>query len=310
MKFKQWFVRGLGLLTTCLSIVLIYLILFKEGHLQKITIAVLVEFFVVISLTISTKFFWYTSTEDSVRSSEEYLTKRNVVVKTITDTVEDARDFDEFIEIENDVNYNKYVSNRCKSMTVENYKLSIFDKLHQLIYKKDKAFYMIRYMLSVERRANKLHKLSGSCIRSLTQSHDGLTDDRNRANFKKITFLWTGAVFSFVVMFVTATIAFTNKEGIDKMYAILKMSIYVSNILFSILQAILKARMTVAGEDISYFNRVLSILEKYESYKTEPKKVERVSYIPKEVTNGGNNVNSKERVDVNTDDRPTESAKS
>lgn len=286
MKFKNLLVQLLGIFTTVLSIALIYLILFRDGELRAISAAMIIEFAVVILLAVTTKFFWYTSTESSIRTSEQYLEKRKIVSQAIEDNIDDAKDFDDFIEIENDSNYNKYVSNRCKNMTVRNYKLSLFDRLHKLFMHKDNLWYMTRYMLKVERRANKQHKLSGSNIRSLSQSSDGLTDDRNRANFKKLTFLWTGAAFSVVSMFFTAAIVFEQKTDIDMQYAILKMIMYVSQILFSILQSILKARVTVSTEDLLYFNRVLSIIEKYIAYKTKPYVVEKVSYIP-EVNNDG-----------------------
>jgi hypothetical protein len=298
MKFRNWIVQLLGLFTTLLSIALIYLILFKDGHLRELTIPILVEFMIVTSLTISAKFFWYTSTENAVRSSDDYINKRNIVAETISTEIDDATQFDEFIDNENEANFNRYVSNRCRNMTVDNYRLSLFDKIHRIFHHDtDKRFYMTRYVLRVERKANKLHKLSGSCIRSLTTSIDGLTDDRNKATAKKITFLWSGAIFSFAFMFITATIAFTNKEDTDTTQAVTKMIIYVSNILFSILQAVLKARITVVSEDIAYFNKILSILEKYAAYKKDPKSVQRVSYIPLEVKNVDNN--STEQKEIN-----------
>jgi hypothetical protein len=114
-----------------------------------------------------------------------------------------------------------------------------------------------------------------------------------------MTFLFTGAVFSVISMYFTAAVMFTDKENMDMQYAILKMTIYVANILFSILQAVLKARMTVATEDIAYFNKILSILEKYAAYKKNPITVTKVSYIPKEVRNG-NNLSIETEIDVDS----------
>lgn len=303
MKFKQWLVRLLGIITTSLSLVLIYLILYKDGNIQSISKSMLIEFAVIVMLALSTKFFWYTSTESSIRCSEDYMTKRESVTNLISEEITDARDFDEFIDMENDINYNKYVSNKCRYMTVDNYKLSLFDWVHWLFKKKPKSFYMTRYMLKVERDANKQHKLSGSNIRSLTTEINGLTDDRNNANRKKIQFLTTGTIFSLVSMFVTAAITFTDKENFDKDYAMLKMIIYTTNIVFSVLQAILKARLTVATEDIAYFNKIVSIVEKYSSFKIKRYTIEKISYIPKEVENGSKNECSAKRIDVNTDGR-------
>lgn len=282
MKLKNWLLQLLGVFTTILSMAAIYLILFKDGKLQEISSNMLVEFAVVIVIAVSTKFFWYTSTENSIRTGEQYLAKREIVVTAIDTHITDAKNFDDFIAIENENNYNIYLSNKCKNMTVDNYKLSLADKLHKLFKHKPKKWYMIRYMLKIERDANAKHKLSGPNIRALTQTTDGLTDDRNMAASKKFTFLWTGAVFSFASMFITAAVAFEDKANIDMRYATLKMIIYFSQILFSILQAVLKARMIVVSEDIAYFNRILSIIEKYQTYKTNPYTVTKISYIPKE----------------------------
>lgn len=295
MKLKNTIVQLLGVLTTLISIALIYLILFKDGKIRAVSAAMLIEFAIVIFIAVSTKFFWYTSTENAVRTSEPYQERRRIVTEAIESNITDAKEFDDFVEVENDNNYNTYVSNHCKNMTVANYRMSIFDCVNWLFKRKPKQYYMIRYMLKIERRAAKQHKLSGSNIRSLTHNNNGLTDDRNKAALKKLTFLWTGSVFSFVFMLFTAAIAFENKADIDMHYAILKMTMYVSQILFSILQSILKAKMTVETEDLAYFNKILSILGKYEAYKASHYTVEKVSYIPKEVIDGANNEQEKTR---------------
>lgn len=289
MKFKNWVIQGLGILTTLVSVLLIYLILFKDGRLRTLSPSLLVEFITVIVIAVSTRFFWYTSTENAIRTSKQYLDERKVVSELIESTVTDAKEFDEFIEMENINNYNRYITNRCGNMTVANYKLSLFDKIHWIFCRKDKAWYFTRYLLHVERHANRQHKLSGHSIRSLTQSRDGLTDDRNMATIKKLRFLWTGAVFSFVSMYVTAAIGFEDKIDIDTHRAILKMLMYVTQILLSILQSVIKARSTVTTEDMAYFNRIVSIIESYTAYKEKPYVVEKISYIPKEVNNGSNN---------------------
>lgn len=291
MKFKQWLINLLGAITTAISLILIYLILFKDGNLQSISKAMLIEFIVVVSLCLSTKFFWYTSTESAIRNSESYLEKRTSVAELIEEEIIDAHDFDTFISIENDENYNTYVSNYCKNITVDNYKLSFFDWVHWLFYRESKAFYLRRYILQVERRAAKLHKLSGANIRALTTTANGLIDDRNNADAQKAKFLIGGTVFSIGMMLITSMVVFTDKQDIDQAAAILKMLIYTANIVFSILQAVLKARLVVATEDIAYFNKVVSIVEKYAAFKTHRYTITRISYL-QEVDNGIDNKSS------------------
>lgn len=291
MKFKQWIVQLLGVITTALSLLLIYLILFKDGRIQDISRAMLIEFFVVVSLCLSTKFFWYTSTESTIRNSQDYLEKRKAVVDLIGEEISDAHDFDTFIDVANMTNYNTYVSDRCKNITVANYKLSVFDWIHWLFTRNDKVFYLKRYILRVERQATKQHKLSGANIRALTTSTSGLVDDRNKAERQKVQFLTTSTVLSIVLMFATSMIAFTDKQDFDQMAAILKMLVYTTSIVFSILQSVLKARLTVATEDVAYFNRVISIIEGYIAYKDHRYTVNKVSYI-EEIENGVDNQSS------------------
>ena len=286
MKFKKWIIRLLGVFTTTISLVLIYLILFKDGDIQSISKAMLIEFIVIASLCLSTKFFWYTSTENSIRNSDDYLNKRKAVTQIISEEIQDAKDFDTFIDVENDENYNTYVSNHCKNLTIDNYKLSVFDWIHWFFNRKDKYFYLKRYVLTIENKATKLHKLSGSNIRALTTTTDGLTDDRNSADMRKVKFLIWSTLFSLCIMLVTSTIAFTDKENIDVTAAILKMLIYTANIMFSILQAVLEARLIVSTEDIAYFNKIVSIIEKYAAYKAKRYVISRISYM--EVIDGSN----------------------
>ena len=288
MKFKAWLVRLLGAITTVLSLALIYLILFKDGKLNTISTPIIIEFIVIITLAVSTKFFWYTSTENDIRFSDDYINKRKSVGDLIESEITDARDFDKFIDTENIENYNRYVSNRCSSLTVNNYKLTFFDRLHKLLYKRDNNYYLQRYIATVERKASKIHKLSGANIRAMVTTNDGLTDDRNLAAVKKTQFLLTSTAFSFISMFVTAAITFMDKTDIDRMQAIIKMCIYGANILFSILQSVLKARLVVLTEDMSYFNKVISIVEKYSSYKNCKYSVDRISYANKELDNDNN----------------------
>lgn len=285
MQYKNRLTQLLGLITTIISIGMIYLILFKDGRIQSISPSMFIEFVVVVTIGISTKFFWFTSTESTLRSSKDYLDKRAIVTKCIEDHIDDAADFDTFVDLENIGNYNRYVSNRCQYMTEENYKLSIFDRLHRIFTKESKKFYMVKYMRKIERKAGKLHKLSGSNIRSLAQTKDGLVDDRNHVQHKKLAGLLTGGALSFIWMFLVATVVFDDKQNIDVARAVLKMIMYSSQILFSILQSVLKAKSVVVKEDFDYFNRILSIIEKYQAYKANAYTVEKVSYIPMEVDN-------------------------
>lgn len=285
-KVKKILIKSLGFFTTLLSFVVIYLILFKDGHLQDLTTAVIVEFIVLTMLAVSTKFFWYTSTENSVRTSNEYLDKRKLVIDALDEEVVDAEDFDSFIDAENENNYYSYIADHCGKLTAKNYEQNIFDKFHYLFNKRKlkqkyanledtkqtfedfiNEFYMQKYKRHIEYKALKLHKLSGSSIRSLTRSTNGLIDDRNFANTRKTSYLISTTLMSVAFMFVTALISFTNKDNIDLQRAILKMTLYTVQILLSILQSVLTARITVNTEDIAYFNRVIGILHRYRSYK-------------------------------------------
>lgn len=294
-KWKVILINGLGALTTAATIAIIYFVLYLQGVIRHISQATVIEFLVLIILSGSTKFFWYTSTESSIRNGKSYNEKKESALAAIKEIVVDQQDFDRFIDNENDKNYNRYVSNHCKNLTIRNFRPTFLNKIENLYRKfkklplKTNVDFLNDYVHRIERKANALHKLSASNILSLSVSEEGLTDDRNNASSEKMKYLIGGSILSIITTFATAMISFQPNADVDTKAAAVKMVMYSANILMSILQTIIKALITVGTSDTEYFRKIINILEKYEDYKVKPEKVTRVEYEIKEVENAVTN---------------------
>jgi hypothetical protein len=294
-KWKTLLLNLLGLVTTIGTIAVIYFVLYLQGSIKHLGQDTVIEFTVMIILSSSTKFFWYMSTESSIRNSEKYIKRKDLAIDAINEIVKDQQDFDKFIDIQNLVNYNTYVSNRCKGLTPNNYKLTFRHKLINLFRRlahlrpRTRREFLNAYVLRVERKASKIHKLSASNIVNLSDDEDGLIDDRNKAAKAKTKYLVMGALFSIVSMFATAMIGFAPNPNVDMKAATVKMVMYSANILMAILQTIFKAYLSVSTNDTVYFRKIVNILEKYEAYKENPVAINKVSYYVEEVQNAISN---------------------
>lgn len=294
-KWKTLLLNLLGLVTTVGTIAVIYFVLYLQGSIKHLGQDTVIEFAVMIILSSSTKFFWYMSTESSIRNSEKYIKRKDLAIDAINEIVKDQQDFDNFIDIQNLVNYNTYVSNRCKGLTPNNYKLTFRHKLINLFRRlahlrpRTRREFLNAYVLRVERKASKIHKLSASNIVNLSDDEDGLIDDRNKAAKAKTKYLVMGTLFSIVSMFATAMIGFAPNPNVDMKAATVKMVMYSANILMAILQTIFKAYLSVSTNDTVYFRKIVNILEKYESYRENPVAINKVSYYVEEVQNAISN---------------------
>lgn len=294
-KWKTLLLNLLGLVTTVGTIAVIYFVLYLQGSIKHLGQDTVIEFIVMIILSSSTKFFWYMSTESSIRNSEKYIKRKDLAIDAINEIVKDQQDFDKFIDIQNLVNYNTYVSNRCKGLTPNNYKLTFRHKLINLFRRlahlrpRTRREFLNAYVLRVERKASKIHKLSASNIVNLSDDEDGLIDDRNKAAKAKTKYLVMGTLFSIVSMFATAMIGFAPNPNVDMKAATVKMVMYSANILMAILQTIFKAYLSVSTNDTVYFRKIVNILEKYEAYKENPVTINKVSYYVEEVQNAISN---------------------
>ena len=294
-KWKTLLLNLLGLVTTIGTIAVIYFVLYLQGSIKHLGQDIVIEFIVMIILSSSTKFFWYMSTESSIRNSEKYIKRKDLAIDAINEIVKDQQDFDKFIDIQNLVNYNTYVSNRCKGLTPNNYKLTFRHKLINLFRRlahlrpRTRRDFLNAYVLRVERKASKIHKLSASNIVNLSDDEDGLIDDRNKAAKAKMKYLVMGTLFSIISMFATAMIGFAPNPNVDMKAATVKMVMYSANILMAILQTIFKAYLSVSTNDTVYFRKIVNILEKYESYKENPVTINKVSYYVEEVQNAISN---------------------
>ncbi|MBR4889685.1 MAG: hypothetical protein IKU15_00310 [Clostridia bacterium] len=311
-SWKTMLLNSLGVLSTILSMVVIYLILYTTGVIKTLNSRTLIEFGVMTFLAIVARSFWYLSTENSIRTSDKYLKNKGNLIDYIDTEVLDMQDFDNFIDNENLRNFNLYIMNKCRTMTLDNFKLSFGDKLdklgRRLTFRKQrtKLEYFNRRILKTERKAMKIHKLSSSNIVTLSNSNYGLTDDRNNAAKSKIIYFIGSTVTSILMMAVTSMVSFSSNEDVDTLAAATKMALYCSSILSSILQTIFNAHTAVQRDDIDYFKRIEAIITKYKTYKTNPIIVKRLNYLlcEEEVNNADNSSKKIEELQHNNFSQP------
>ena len=295
-KLKAFIMNSLGIITTILAIVVMYLILYTQSSINILDEQTWVELTIVGGLSIYCKIFWYKSAESKIRFSEEYKNNEKKVTDCIDEVVTDINDFDKFIDVQNIINYNNYVSSRCKNVTVKNYKLTFGDKLYNLFHKKKKTTlqFFNEYVYSIERKAAKIHKLSSSNITSL--SYSNIIDDRNFSKIHKRNYLTFSTVCSVAFITLLASITFQRKNDVDMLIAFIKLTTYTVSMLFAIIQSVVTANFVIKTDDIAYFRRIIRIIEKYEAYKNKPFTIERVNYIidedSKEVENASIKSNS------------------
>ena len=291
--WKKFIMNFLGVITTAATLAVIYFVLYMTGAVKSLSNEVIIEYIVMLVLSLITKSFWYVSIESSFRTSKEYTDLETTVLETMNTLVEDTYDFDEFISNENIVNYNKYITSKCRGLTVDNYKYKFYDNIERLFrcifhHKKDKRYYAIRYIHKIESKASKLHQLSSANILTFNSSGSGLTDDRNIANKKKFMYIIGGSLMSAIFTFVTAMIGFDPRTDVDERAAVIKMIMYSAQIIMSVLQTIMQAHMNVKSGDTEYFRKIENILEKYRIYKENPQVVTYITYELKEVNNAAN----------------------
>lgn len=277
-KFKTILINSLGLLTTLAMIAVIYILLYLEGAVGKPDKDVLIEFSIITALAVYCKTFWYKSSENSVRTSKQYVEDRQALSDEIDNTIDNPYVFDEFISIENTINYNRYMDSKCKHLTPKNYTLRLRDKIYNIFYgKRDTKFHLIRYILACERRAQKINQLSASRITSGSQCQ--LIDDRNFARKHKFNYIVFGTILSIALFGLMSMMVFERKEDIDPYVVAIKMVTYVGSMIFNILSTIISATSSTKADDYDYMRRIYKILDRYTRYKTEPIVVTKIDYI-------------------------------
>lgn len=285
-KFKKFMLNIVGVSATLVSIGIIYLILFKQGIIKDLSHTFWIEFGIVSFLMVEMRTFWYKDTELRLRNSEEYIEKKGLVEDAIEETVDDAEDFDAYIDIENNINYNVYIKNNTDNVTSKNYKLTLFDKLQNLkisivnlfckVFHKQqqvifsREYFFEKFKIRIQQKACKIHKLSSSGI--LTMSQQPLLDDRNYAAKHKLLYLLFGTITTILVIALAALIGFNEKLTDEE--TLTKFAIYTGGMLFAIGQTVVTATMSIRLGDFNYFRRILKIMDRYSSYKKARSKEE------------------------------------
>ena len=277
-RIKTFVINTMGLLTTLAMVAVIYIILYLDGAVGEPDNSVLIEFVIITGLAVYCKIFWYKSSENSVRTSKQYIEDRQALSDEIDASIDDPYQFDDFISTENTLNYNRYMDSKCKHLTLKNYKLKFIDKWYDFWhYKQEKIFHLKRYILRCERRARRINQLSASRITSGSQCY--LVDDRNFSRRHKFNYIVFGTVISIAMFGLMSIMVFKRKEDIDPYVVAIKMVTYITSMIFNILSTIISATSSTKTDDYDYMRRIYKILDRFSNYKKNKQLVVKIDYI-------------------------------
>ena len=268
-KFKTVVMNTLGIIATTAVVAAVCWLLFLMGYIRELTTAFWTELGIITILVIFMRIFWYKHTEFKVLTSKEFEDAEKSVKLAITTEITDTDHFDNCIDNINQTNYKTYYNNKTKNITPNNYKFKLRDKLYNffwLVYPKKRRTKKQAYEQFLNRvsyKASRLYKLSSS--NTLTMSKSALIDDRNNAGKVKRSYIIGGTFITIAFTAAVAAIGFAPKTVSND--AFLKLSIYLASILFTIVQTIFAAHISTRSNYISYFNKLLTIVDRYKQFK-------------------------------------------
>lgn len=281
-KLRNTLLNMLGALVTGLAvIILLAATMFTLGYTWDYIVRFWPEFLVVLTLTMMVRFFWYNSMENRELTSEAFETKTNLTIDAVNETIKDVAHFDKYLEKLTDDKRQKFIDNKLAKLTATNYKRTLWQRLRKLPIKD--AF--TEYKMMVERKANKLKPLNSNNFITLIDNDSNLLDDTNHAKRNKRIYQIGSGALTVVTTVVFALLAI-EKGGSG---AWIRSLIYIFSMLVSSGQAILTALTATRRDWISFYRRIVSILDSYRVYcitnpVKQPIKVEQISFD--EVTNG------------------------
>ena len=157
-KVKKW----LSFILTALLVVFLFGVIFIRLGFASLSSSFFLELGAVLLITIQTRFWWWSNTEEKVLSSDEIKTTKKEYYKNVDTIITDSNDFGEYVKILNIENKDNYIQNRIGSITVDNIRLNIIDK----ILKRNKLEKYNRFYFKILRNADKLREIRASEITS------------------------------------------------------------------------------------------------------------------------------------------------
>lgn len=259
-KIKNLMINILGAVVTALATAVILLMtMYSLGYTIDYIIQHWPEFLVITVLTLIVRFFWYLSIENKELSSSEFEEKTQLTRQAITDSIKDITHFEKYLDILTKQKRQRYIDNKVSRLTTENYKLSLFDKLQRL----DKQTAFIKYKHRVERRANRIRPFNSNNFISLIDNDEIGLDDRNYHTKHKVFYQISSIIISTITTAIFALVAFIPGGTGNWARAL----IYIASMLISVGQTIMTASYTTKRDFISFYRKLITIIESYEIYK-------------------------------------------
>lgn len=263
---KNWLAFGI----TILLLVVLFGIIFVNLDLATPGPSFFLELGVVIGLSFTMRLFWYDYAEEKRLGENDIVEKRDKYFKILDEVVKDSNDLDKFLIILNQENREHFIKNKmgsrtAKTLAVKNKWICFWHPSYKKLTKAEIG--LLRYdklYIKCQRKADKLKPIKSEDIMSLSDS-EMLYDASNHAKERKRKYQVISTILSTFFTILIAFIAF--KEIMLNWTNVFRYITYVFSITMTVALTVTKAYRTTGEETIDWFNRLLFIVDKYDTYK-------------------------------------------
>lgn len=265
---KNWLAFGI----TVLLLIVLFGIIFVNLELATPGPSFFLELGAIIGLSFTMRLFWYDFAEDKRLSEEDIIAKREKYFEILDEVVTDSNDLDKFLIILNQENREHYIKNKIgsrtpKTLAVKNKWICFWHPSYKKLTKEEIG--LIRYdklYIKCQRKADKLSPIKSEDIIALSDC-EMLYDVKNYSKERKRKYQVVSTIVSTALTILIASIAF--KEIMLNWLNVFRYITYLFSMLMTIALTIAKAYKTTGDETIDWFNRLLFIIDKYDTYKKE-----------------------------------------
>ena len=263
---KNW----LAFIITVILLVVLFGIIFVTLDLVTPGPSFFLELGVVIGLSFTMRIFWYDFAEDKRLNEQDIIDKRDTYFKVLDEVVKDSNDLDKFLIILNQENREHYIKNKigsrnAKNLAVKNKWICFWHPSYKNLTKTEIG--QIRYdklYFKCQRKADKLKPIKSEDIMALSDS-EMLYDVKNYVKDRKRRYQTISTILSTIFTILIASIAF--KEIMLNWTNVFRYVTYVFSMAMTIALTVMKAYKTTGDETLDWFNRLLFIVDKYDTYK-------------------------------------------
>ena len=265
---KNWLAFGV----TIILLVVLFGIIFVSLDLATPGPAFFLELGVIVGLSFTMRLFWYDFAEEKRLCEDDITNKRDNYFKILDTVVKDSNDLDKFLIILNHENREHFIKNKigsrnAKNLAVKNKWICFWHPSYKKLSKSEIG--QIRYdklYFKCQRKADKIKPIKSEDIMSLSD-REMLYDVKNYTKDRKRKYQTASTILSTIFTILIASIAF--KEIMLNWTNVFRYITYVFSISMTIALTVMKAYKTTGDETLDWFDRLLFIVDKYDTYKEQ-----------------------------------------